>query len=417
MAVPGRSDESPLDRAVALVREGRGEAAVALLEDAVTNARAAFGKGSSAHTRALSDLGSVLSFLGEDERAIAAFEEATAAPQQDPEAEKQRLTALLNLAEVLERQGHLIDAEDAARRSLQARREVYGPSHPGYAFALEPLAHVLLRRGKLEAAQEAAQEAIANFLHHQHPRLSSALALRAEIDAACGADPLAFAGDLDEAALLEVAARVLERVEDADPRHARPLLLSLTQVLEDRAGLAHETTLDALTRFANLEAAGGDVALREAALERLRNGREARGEQQAALEAEVGLALVSVERRDREQAEARFVKARARAEVIGTREALALVERAEGYLARAGAPKATDPALVQKAAAALEARVLARAPTGLVQRLEVGFDDEEGLSVGVDLLREPSDAEKAALERAVEEARREVFRLLVDGRL
>lgn len=39
------------------------------------------------------------------------------------------------------------------------------------------------------------------------------------------------------------------------------------------------------------------------------------------------------------------------------------------------------------------------------------------LGVEVDLLREPSEAEKAALERAIAEARQEIFRWVVEGNL
>ena len=418
MSAPSHRTNHALERATSLVREGRGAEAVALLDDAVAAAEAAFGPTSAEHSRALSDLGSILAFLGDQERAIGAFEAATERPQTDPEAEQRRLTALLNLAEVLEQAGRLLEAEDVARRSVQGRHVVYGPQHPGYAFGLAPLAQVLLRRGKLDAAREAALEAVANFRHHQHPRLFSALALLAEIDAARGKEALSFAGELDDAGLLQVAEHIGERALEADPVHTRALLRSLADTLEARLGLAHEATLEALTLLANLEAAGGDVALRERVLVRLLEGHDARGDVKAALEAQVGLALVSVERRDRPQAEARFAEARRRAQAVSSPEAIALVERAQATLAHASVEPRADPELVRRAAQVLEEKVRARAPKDLVAHLEIELSDEsEGLKVGVDLAREASDSEKAALEHAIVEARREVFALLVDGRI
>lgn len=404
-----------LERAIAFVQEGQGDRAVALLEEALSRALAE-GEDSFAVLKARGDLASILAFLGEDARAVALLDEPTRRAREDPEEERYRLTLLVNLAESCERAGALVDAEDAARRSVQSRKSTYGAEHPGYGFGLEPLAHVLLRRGKLEDAREAALEAVANFEHHQHPRRTSALALLAEIEAALGHAPLLFVERLDDKALTEVAERINERTPEADPEHARVLLLAVADVLEARLGPGTPALLEALTQLANLESAGGDLGVKERALARLLEGRLSRGDREGALEAQVGLALCALERGDRAEAIGRLAAAREKAVRLSAR-ARALVEEAAGYLTRAPGKPTSGSALAAEATQALEERVLALAPEGLVARLRVSLEEgEDGLKVDLQLSREPSAREKAAVEAAVETARREVFAWLAGRR-
>src|SRR5690606_29023388 len=190
--------------------------------------------------------------------ALRCFERAVELTAESEEGRREHLTYLLNVGDVLSRSGTLVDAEDAIRRSLQGRRELYGPSHPGYAFALEPLALVLLRQRKVESALEIIEEAVANFRHHGHPRLATALAVRAEALATAGADTRTLDGvDALPNELLPAVVQALEaRLVDGDPRVLSRVLYELLPLLEERLGVAHDVTLQAWSAVANVEASG-----------------------------------------------------------------------------------------------------------------------------------------------------------------
>lgn len=406
-----------LDRATELVRNGRSPEGVELLEHALRQAQAGFPSDSMEVLRATGELASVLFFLKEDERAASLLEDVTRTPRNAPEEEKYRLTLLMNLAEALERAGNWVLAEDACRRGLQGRHQAYGPDHPGYAFGLVPLAHVLLKQEKFEAARETVVEAIANFKHHAHPWLHSTMALAAEIDAALGKASAAWWEGMDQESFEKVAQEVFTRAPGLDPRYGGSLLLGLADALETRRGPGDPQLREALTLSANLEAAGGEVQLRETVLTRLLHAHRAAGDEKSALEAQIGLALCAREQGDLESAHQRLSEARAKATTLDA-ESSSLVQQAEAFLTTPSSTRPIDAALIQKAADALSTQVKARFSGDLIDELHVHFAEEQGgLSVDVSLKREPSEVEKAQLDRAVAEARREVFGRLVRGEL
>lgn len=346
---------SSLDRAFALLDEGALDAAVALLDDALQRAEQSHGERSLPAARAHNDRGSLLRFLGDDEGALRSFERAAELTKDDDGARKEHLTYLLNAGDVLLRSGSLQDAEDAIRRSLQGRREVYGPSHPGYAFALEPLANVLLRQAKLDAALEAIEEAVANFRHHAHPRLATALAVRAEVLAAAGADTRTLAGveALPDELLPAVAQTLHARLVDGDPRQLARVLYELLPLLEERLGSAHEVTLETWSAVANLEADGGDGEKRRQAISRVLRALDASGDGYGALEACLGLALAFADEGDDVRARETYEDARARATALQDDAALAQVLRNLGvYLEDSGKPAEATRALEEAVAAA-----------------------------------------------------------------
>lgn len=412
-----KSTSRTLERATELVRTGQSAAGVELLEDALRQAKAAFPADGPEVMRASGDLASVLFFLKEDERAANLLDKVTQSAKSDLNDEKYRLTLLMNLAEALERSGNWVLAEDACRRGLQGRHQVYGPEHAGYAFGLVPLAQVLLKQEKLDEARQCVLEAIANFKHHAHPWLHSTMALAAEIDAALGKASVMWWEGMDNGELEAVAKEVFTRAPGMDPRHGSPLLQGLADALESRKGQADVLLREALTLLANLEAAGGEIALREAVLERLFQAHQAAKDAKSALEAQIGLALCAREHGDLQKAQNLLQQARETAASLDA-ESRQLVRQAEGFLSAPVTNQPIDPALIEKAADALRAQVTSRFGEDLIQELHVHFSEEEGgLSVDVALQREPSEMEKAQLDRAVAEARRDVFGRLVSGEL
>jgi tetratricopeptide (TPR) repeat protein len=319
-----------LEQALSLLDRGDEAGARALLEQQLAAALASAGPQSLAAAAAHNALGSFARLVGDDEAAAGAFCRAVDIAT-SLDAQKEELTYLLNLGDVLERSGSLHHAEDAVRRSLQGRRELYGPAHPGYAFALEPLAQVLLRQGKHDAALEAAEEAVANFRHHRHPRQGTALALRAEVRAALGGaelwGPLA---ELPEETLAAAAQAALSRLESGSAERMAPALLSLLEVLEARLGLDHFVPLALWSGLANVAAEGAPVPGRLTAIERVRAAHERRGELAGIIEATLALALAHHDAGDDEAREACFEEALGRAG--GAPALVAEVERARGAL-------------------------------------------------------------------------------------
>lgn len=407
-----------LQTAIDLMQQGQPAEAIATLERAVEAARAAHGEQSFPYAEACAALGSILTIAGDDERAAEMLEAASLTPWNDAELEKQRLTVLLNLAEVELRRGNEMLAEDAIRRSLTGRKALYGPSHPGYAFGLVPLAQVLLARRKPYEAREAAREAVANFRHHAHPRLPSALALLAEIDAALGKDPLREIADLPDGEWTAAATVLLDRADGSDPEVLQPLLRALGDAARARLSPGHPLTREAFTKLANLEAAGGDLELRAYALSALLEGCLHTQDVRGMFEAKLGLALVEVERGDFEAAGQLVAETAAELPQLDE-EARRQWQQVEAIGATrqqaARSARATDQ--IEAAARALEARVLALAPDGLLARVHAHFDEERAeLAVDVELLQEATDLDKQRVEQAIARARREIFQTLAEGR-
>jgi tetratricopeptide (TPR) repeat protein len=325
---------APLERALQLLDHGHAEDAVAVLQQALESARQNHGEEHPSVARAFNDLGSLLGFLGDDEGAVQVLMLAAEIPGLDEESEKARLTYLLNLAEVTERAGSLTDAEDAIRRSLQGRREVYGAEHAGYAFGLEPLAHVLLRQGKLDDAREAIEEAVANFRHHKHPRIATALALRAEIVAASDSDDDLFGdlSDIPDELVAGLSDAVAQRCPTAAPLDARFMLSELIPAVGARLGEDHEAVLAAWAALANAEADGGDPMLRVTAIQRVLAARKAGGDEPAQLEALLGLALAQRDAGELNAADGSYLEALEIAERMGDAAAAAQVLRNYGLL-------------------------------------------------------------------------------------
>jgi tetratricopeptide (TPR) repeat protein len=306
---------------------------------AVHEAEARFGAASPEYANAQNDLGTVLIYLQEPEQAAQAFARACAVDiPTNEQATRDRLTYTLNWGRALEMAGKLDEAEEVLRSGLQGRAGFYGREHAGYAFGLEPLAEILLRKRNIEEALKLIDEATRNFWHHAHPRVATALALRAEILKAAGSEEPPFA-DLDELPdeiVERIGQAVLERAGETEPRLSRQVLDDLLPLLTSRFGEDHPVTLNALAAIANLERSLGDSQARQDAIRRAIAAFDHKGELGQALQAVQGLALAQSEAGQSAAAEETYRDAIARAKDLGDHAALAQVLRNYGLLLAEG---------------------------------------------------------------------------------
>ncbi|MCW6004032.1 tetratricopeptide repeat protein [Micromonospora sp. CPCC 205371] len=340
---------TPVEVAFALLREGRLVDAENLMAQELQAVTDKHGRGSSAWASAQCDLGNVLLNGDQLDRAIECYRHAASAPGQDYESRKDRLTYLLNLGMALRMAGRLDEAEAELRRGAQERLAFYGREHAGYAFGLEPLADLLLQRGDVRQARQVVDEAVDNLWRNGHERVAAALALRAAIVQASGADEPLFLNlhQLPDEVVEQVAGAVIQRLDHGDPASKR-LLTALIAELEARLGLDHQATLNALSVLANLGRDLGDQSGRIEVIERVLASYDRQGRAEEALMASLGLAMAQSEGHDVQAALRTYASAYARAERIGRPELQSQVLRNWGLaLQEAGQVGPAEQRLVE----------------------------------------------------------------------
>jgi tetratricopeptide (TPR) repeat protein len=492
-ANPGQdTGESPsLREAIQWLQRGDTVKAEEIVLQAAKDTEARFGRESIEAAGAQNDLGTLLLYLSQVPAAIEAFRKAAAVDIPSSEqATRFRLTYLMNLGFALQRAGELEEAERVLRQGLTGRQDFYGRDHPGYAFGLEPLAELLLARGKLEEAEQLIEETVENFWRNGHARVATALAVRGRIYKAAGKDMPAFDGleRLPDHIIEEMATTLLQQI---DEQHLsvvdRQLLHELFPILVQRFGEEHPLALNTLTGIANIERWLGDHAARVTAIRRVIAIWDRMGQQERALQSVLGLALAQGEAGHQDEAEATYRESLKRADAIGRpalrsqalrnfglfladrdrrpegelllREAVNVVapdtdtemrgraEVALGVFLQHGgqmeparallteALRRLDPAhpdaicarshvnaiekggscgcgdLGEASAEALREFILARVPPGLLQKLDVGYANQDW-QIQVHLQKEPTEQELEQLNRiithALEEFRKRV---------
>ncbi|MEU1841383.1 tetratricopeptide repeat protein [Micromonospora chersina] len=312
---------SPVEVAFALLQEGRIGDAENLMTRELQAAAHRYGQGSPEWASAQCDLGNVLLNADQLDRAVECYRRAASAMPRDHESRKDQLTYRLNLGMALRMAGRLDEAEAELRQGVQERLAFYGREHAGYAFGLEPLADVLRQRGDVAGARQVVEEAVANLWRNGHERVASALALRAAIVHAGGTREPLFVGlqQLPDEVVEEVGRVVIQMLDHDDPA-SKPLLTALVAALEERLGVDHQATLNALSALANLGRDLGDQAGRIEAIVRVLASYDRQGRQEEALMAALGLAMAQDEAGDAEAALRTYASAHARAERIGRPE-------------------------------------------------------------------------------------------------
>lgn len=305
---------APVEIAFSLLREGRLADAENLMARELADVTARHGQGSIPWASAQCDLGNVLLNADQVGRAVECFRAAASVPGTDHESRKDQLTYRLNLGLALQLAGRLEESEAELRQGLAERLAFYGREHPGYAFGLEPLARLLLRRGDLAQARQVADEAVGNLWGNGHERVTALLALRAAIIEAAGTGEPPFA-DLDklpDEAVEEVARCALGEAEHGDPASER-LITALAAALRTRLGPGSQATLNALSTLANLRADLGQHAGRVEAIEEVLAAYDRQGRDEDAIMASLGLAMAQDQAGDRDSALRTYASANGRA--------------------------------------------------------------------------------------------------------
>ncbi|MEU8359161.1 tetratricopeptide repeat protein [Nonomuraea sp. NPDC048882] len=348
------TSSSSLDMAFALVREGRLVDAEQVMVRELQDVTRTYGAGSPEWASVQCDLGNVLLNSDQPARAVDCYRAACSGPMpDDPEAHKDRLTYRMNLGMVLGRLGRLDEAETELRANAQERLAFYGREHPGYAFGLEPLADVQLRRGDLRAARESVEEAIQNFWRGGHERLATALALRATIVTTAGGDEPAFVTleQLPDEVVENVALAVLNRTGE-HPETDGAVLSLLAEAMEARLGPDHQATLNALSQLANHGRDDHGVD-RVAAIRKVLASYHRQGMREEALMAELGLAMAQSDAGDLDGALRTYAEALVRAQSLGRADLVSQVLRNWGLaLSEAELPDEAERCLREALSAA-----------------------------------------------------------------
>jgi tetratricopeptide (TPR) repeat protein len=249
-------DSPALTKALQLLEASDLTQAQEVVAKAVEDAKSLFGAESPEYASAQSDLATVYASLQQFDLAVAALREACRIDMPDnKQATRDRLTHVTNLGRVLQMAGRLDEAAQVFLAGLEGREAFYGRDHPGYAFGLEPLAALLLRRGETAQAVQIIREAVSNYWKNGHPRIANALAWHAEIVKTAAPDSPAFPelDELPDELIDAIASALLRRLDEADSRVLRTVLEELAPILVGRLGEGHPTTVNAMSAVASLE--------------------------------------------------------------------------------------------------------------------------------------------------------------------
>lgn len=277
------------------------------------------GADSAAYAAAEFDHAHILIALGDLRRGADAIRRAAKVPAKTDEERKLRLTYLMNLGEALLHLGSLDESEEVLRQGLSEREELYGKEHPGTAFGLEPLADLLLTKGKSEEALDLSDRASAIFWSTGHPRVAQALALRAfAVKEHRGADSPALEKlyGLPAELVDVVVTTILERAPRSKPAAALAVLDELRAQAIDHGASDAPWMMHVVATLSTIARAAGQQAIRRQALEWLVERFDAVGDERQALSAVLGLALAHSESGDDPASDAGYAEARRRAELL-----------------------------------------------------------------------------------------------------
>ncbi|WP_062431038.1 tetratricopeptide repeat protein [Herbidospora daliensis] len=339
---------SSFDIAVGLLHEGRLVDAEQVMQKEVREVERRHGGGSPEWAAVQCDLGNLLYASGQLDRAVEHFRKAcSGTPSADHETRKEQITYGLNLGMVLAAAGRFEEGEAELRRNLGERLDFYGRDHPGYAFALEPLADLLLGRGDVAQARQVAEEAVGVYWNNGHERVAAALALRGEIVVAegTGEAPFSALDRLPDEVVEGIAGTVIERAV-RDPRAGRAVLAPLADALEERLGPDHQATLNTLSQLANAGGDAGDEAGRVETIRKVLASYDRQGREHDAFMAALGLAMAQDDAGDTAGAFETYAQAQSRADALGRPEFHAQVLRNWGLaLAAADRPAEAEERL------------------------------------------------------------------------
>lgn len=327
---------APLDKALELLKSGRGGEAERFLLEIVDRARTRFGVDSAEHAAALWDLSGLFIAVNDFDQAAETLRQSVNLSVPGEQGRRDRLTGLMNLGEILQHAGRVEEAERVLRESLVERREFYGPDHAGYAYGLEALASFVWQHGGQQEAVDLVGEAVDIFWRESNPQVASALALRAFVYRSTGYPKSVFS-DLDSAPDDVVDAIVdatLRRANDANNELAISILGELAEWLGARRGLNHASLLHIYAAIGNTARLMGDHETRIEALERVQTVADHNNNVHDSIKTDLALALALGEAGRHTDAERLYRRGFDRASETGDRKMCSSVLRNLGlYLA------------------------------------------------------------------------------------
>ncbi|MDB5305895.1 MAG: tetratricopeptide repeat-containing protein [Gemmataceae bacterium] len=262
MPIPGQPPASPaLGQALALLAQGQADEADEVVTKAAKKAKAQSGSGSHPLACAYADMARLHYRAGDFKKAATEFRHASDAPMPtDPPGRRDRLAFMFGFAACLEALDKPGEAEKVFRQCVAFARNLYGPSTPGYATSLEPLAAFLLRTGQPAEAARLMDEAYDILWRHGDRTILAAVPTRAEALKAVGRpdDPFADLVQIPDELATEAVATVIDRSGKGDGARVRQVLADLLKFVDRRFGDTHPTTADTLAAIAHHEAGLGE---------------------------------------------------------------------------------------------------------------------------------------------------------------
>jgi tetratricopeptide (TPR) repeat protein len=253
------------NEAVGHLQNGDGIRAEESVHAAATLAAEQAGTDSSLYVQALFNEATILCGVGDLARAAAACRAAAAVPAKTRDMQKERLTCLMNLGEILTRMDQLQDAEQVLREGLAERESFYGVKHSGYAFGLTPLAENLLAQGRPDEALPAVNQAIEINWANGNPQVAGDLALRLFVMKAWGgpdAEAIPLWTEVPPDIQQEIVNQCLERADRSDPQTAQAALVELRRRLQDTPDRDVAPLLNVNIALANVARLTGDHDVR-----------------------------------------------------------------------------------------------------------------------------------------------------------
>jgi tetratricopeptide (TPR) repeat protein len=260
-----RSLEQSMEQALEAFQAGDRLRAEEIVHAMTEEVAAQEGRASHLYAQSLFNEATVLCGVGELARAAAACRAAADVPAAGHAAQKDRLTYLMNLGEILTRGERLAEAESVLREGLAEREKFYGVEHSGYAFGLAPLAENLLAQGRSEEALPLARQAVEINWANGNEQVASDLAIWAHVvKAVRGLDSPALDlwDKLPPHMQQKVCEACLERAERSDPHQSQAVLLELRRRLQATPDVEVVPLANVNAQLANVARLTGDHDVR-----------------------------------------------------------------------------------------------------------------------------------------------------------
>ena len=253
----------PLQEAMRLLADGDRASADEVVTRAARSAKAKHGSGSHPLAMAYADMGRLHFLMGEFKKAGTEFRHACDSPMPSTLPGKvDRLAFMFGVAACLEALGRPEEAEKVLRQCVVFARNLHGPTSPGMAVTLEPLARLLLQMEKSPEALELLDEGYQILWKNGDPKIPATIVARAEAFKAVGRpdDPFADLSHLPENLASDVVASVIERkgIQGPAGERIRLVLADLLKFVDRRFGDGHPLSTDTLAAITHHEAALGE---------------------------------------------------------------------------------------------------------------------------------------------------------------